>query len=36
MKKIMAILLTILMCSAMLLNVSAHIENDTLGETKKD
>ena len=36
MKKIMAVLLTALMCSAMLLNVSAYIENDTLGETKKD
>lgn len=36
MKKIMAVLLTALMCSAMLLNASAYIENDLLGETKKD
>ncbi len=36
MKKLTAILLAVLMCSAMLVNVSAYIENDTLGETKKD
>ena len=36
MKKLTAILLAVLMCSAMLLNVSAYIENDMLGETKKD
>lgn len=36
MKKLGAVILAAFMCSVMLLNVFAYIENDFLGETKKD
>lgn len=36
MKKLGAVMLAAFMCSLMLLNAAAYIENDFLGETKKD